>query len=299
MTEAAGLMALMRNWPRPVFVVIDGALLHGMPGVAAKADVFPRSLFVEHDDPDTVQAGPWFAALDERHLANLLRIEGIGTAAVFWGGAVDEATVFRHLRSINLVDIPRPADAPPDPFAADPETVLFRHWDPSVMALTLPMLEPGQRARLFGPMDAIALYAPALGGVRDARRRVEWPEPDRGRIRISAGQMDRIAAAMTDRSRRTIAAFLRDAAPAYTGGKDDQALMGFIADSDISGRALGLTTERGLARWAYLMLVSGGAIATIDPARVFLTALPGPPDERIGALMLGIAGELDRRSAAA
>jgi hypothetical protein len=298
-TAIGNLMTLMRNWPRPVFVVIDGVLLPDVPGLTAKADVFPRSLFVEHSDPGTVLAGPWFAALDERHVNGLLRIEGIETAAVFWSGAVDEAVVFRHLRSLNLVDIPRPDDAPPDPFAADPETVLFRHWDPSVLALTLPVLQPAQRARLFGPMEAIGLFAPSLGGAREARRRVDWPEPDRGRIRISNAQMTGIAAAMTDRSRRRIAAFLRDAAQVETIGMDDMALIAFVADSETSGRALGLTTELGLSRWAYLMVISGGAIATIEPARAFLTSLPGPPDERIDTMMLAMAAELDRRAASA
>ncbi|SIR47114.1 MULTISPECIES: DUF4123 domain-containing protein [Acidiphilium] len=295
MTAAADLLVVMQNWPRPVFVAIDGALLPDVPGLTAKADVFPRSLFVEQSDPTTVQAGPWFASLDERHLESLMRIEGIEMSAVFWGGPVEESTIFRHLRSINLVDVPRPTDAPFDPFAADPETVLFRHWDPSVMALTLPVLEPAQRARLFGPMDSLALYDPSLGGSRDAKRRIDWPEPTRGRIRISKTQLASIAAAMTDRSRRTIATFLRDAAPTETAYMDNAALDAFIADSEISGRELGLTTERGLSRWSYLMLISNGAIATIEPARAFLAAKPGTPDERIGRLMLGVADELGRR----
>jgi hypothetical protein len=298
MNGTADLLAVMQGWPRPVFVTIDGALLPDVPGLTAKADIFPRPLFIEHDDAATVQAGPWFAALDERHLTNLMQIERIETAAVFWGGAIDEMAVFRHLRSINLVDVPRPADAPPDPFAADPETVLFRHWDPSVMALILPVLEPAQRARLFGPMVAIALHAESLGGSREAKRRVDWPEPAHGRIRISHAQMDSIAAAMTERSRRTIAAFLRDAAPTETEGMDDPALTKFIAGSETSGRALGLVTERGLSRWAYLMLVSRGAIATTAPVRSFLTATPGTPDERISTLMRGMATELDRRATA-
>jgi hypothetical protein len=120
MSGAAALLAVMHGWPRPVFVTIDGALLPDVPGLTAKADIFPRPLFIEHDGAATVQAGPWFAALDKRHLTNLMQIEGIETAAVFWGGAIEEMAVFRHLRSINLVDVPRPADAPPDPFAVVP-----------------------------------------------------------------------------------------------------------------------------------------------------------------------------------
>jgi hypothetical protein len=299
MTSADALLAMMQGWPKPVYVAIDGALLPDVPGVTRRADVFARSLFVEHRDPGTVLAGPWFAALDVRHLKSFLLIEGIETAAVFWGGAVEEAVVFRHLRSLNLFDIPRPADAPPDPFAADPETVLFRHWDPAMMALVLPVLEPAQRARLLGPMDVIGLHAPSLGGAREAKRRANWPAPEHGRIRLSVAQMEHITKAMIDGSRQKITAFLRDAAPLETAGIDEPALLIFVADCESNGRSLGLTTEQGLARWTYLMLVSKGAIATVEPVRAFMAKTPGTPDERVGALMLAIAHELDRRGVAA
>jgi hypothetical protein len=296
MTTTTHLLAVMEQWPRPVFVVIDGALLTDVPSLVAKADVFPRSLFIEHDNPATMQAGPWFASLDERHLANLMRIERIETAAVFWCGAVEEAVVFRHLRSINLVDAPRPAGAPLDPFAADPERVLFRHWDPSVMALVLPVLDPAQRARLFGPMDAIALYASSLNGVREAKRRDNWPKQVRGRIQLSTAQLDQIAGAMTDRSRRSIMSYLREASPFETAIMNEQALLDFVTESEVSGRGLGLVGERALSRWAYLMLISSGTIAAAEPARAYLAG--GVANDRIDTLMLAIADEMDRRKAA-
>lgn len=294
MNEAAQLGLAMQGWPRPVFMTVDGSLLRDAPDVLRRADVVVRSLYMEHPNPAAVRAGPWFAALDQRHLDNVLRIEGIGGWAVFWGGAVDEAVVYRHLRSINLADLPRPRDAPFERFAADPETVMFRHADPSVLALVLPVLEAGQRARLFGPMSGIVLAASTIGGIREARRRRDWPEAPRGRLLLSQTQLDRIAEAMAERSRRKVAGFLRDAAPAHAARMDEPGLMAFVAETETSGRALGLTTERGLGRWAYLMLVSQGGIAGSAPARRWIANGVGTPDERIGQLLLGIAGALHR-----
>ncbi len=292
MTAPTDLLAVMRNWPRPIYVVIDGALLPDAPGLTAKADVFVRSLFIEHGDPATVQSGPWFAALDERHLESLMLIEGIETASVFWGGAVEEPVIFRHLRSLNLFDVPRPVDAPPDPFAADPETVLFRHWDPSVMALVLPVLEPAQRARLFGPMDALAIYAHSLDGAREAKRRETWPEPERGRIRLSVAQMEQITKAMVDRSRKTIAAYLRDTASAQTVTMDDRTLFEFIERSEIIGRSWGLVTEASFGRFAWLMLATQGGIATMEPVRAGIAAAGISPDQALRTLMDVMADQL-------
>jgi hypothetical protein len=280
----------MRDWPRPIFAVLNGAAFDELPSVMAKADISPRSLFIEHDDPRMVRAGPWFAALDERHLTSLLRIDGIERATVFWGGLVDETEIFRHLRGLNLVDTPRPKDAPPDPFAADPETVLFRHWDPSVMALVLPVLEPAQRARLFGPMGAIAINVASMGGMREAKRQVDWPEAPRGRLQLSQAQMDRIAEAITERSHQRIAAYLREVAPPQTSVMDKDALLQFVTTTEAIGRGLGLVTERGLGQWIYLMLVSDRAILQTPQALAMLTDGTKPPDERIDDLLLGITG---------
>lgn len=292
MTGTAELLAMMQGWPRPVYVAIDGVLLPDVPGVTRRADVSARSLFVEHRDPGMIQAGPWFAALDDRHLKSFLLIEGIETAAVFWGGAAEEAAVFRHLRSLNLFDIPRPADAPPDPFAADPETVLFRHWDPAMMALVLPVLEPAQRARLLGPMDVIGLYASLLGGAREAKRRANWPAPVRGRIRLSVAQMEQITKAMVDGSRQRIAAYLRDTALAQTATMDDLTLFAFIERSEIIGRSWGLVSEASFGRFAWLMLATQGGIATMEPVRAGIAAARMPPDQALGTLMSMMAVQL-------
>lgn len=292
MTGTAELLAMMQGWPKPVYVAIDGVLLPDVPGVTGRSGISARSLFVEHRDPGTVLAGPWFAALDDRHLKSFLLIEGIETAAVFWGGAAEEAVVFRHLRSLNLFDIPRSADAPPDPFAADPETVLFRHWDPAMMALVLPVLEPAQRARLLGPMDMVGLYASSLGGAREAKRRANWPTPVRGRIRLSVAQMEQITKAMVEGSRQRIAAYLRDTAWAQTVAMDNKALLEFIERSEAIGRSWGLVTEAGFGRFAWLMLATQGGIATMEPVRAGIAAAETPPDRALGTLMGVMAAQL-------
>ena len=205
------LAARLGEWSGRLHAVVDGAQFDDVGATLAAAGLGSRSLFLEQSG-SVVTAGPFLARLDERGLSHLLRIPGAAAACVFWGGAIKEPALFRHLRGLNLADIPRPPGPPDAPFAALRETVLFRHWDPSVLAITLPVMEPAQRARLLGPTEAIILDA--SGAPLVARRREDWPERVRGRLRFSAAQMAAITDAMTAGSRRAIASYLRGSAPA-------------------------------------------------------------------------------------
>ncbi|HTU89774.1 MAG TPA: DUF4123 domain-containing protein, partial [Gemmataceae bacterium] len=233
----------------------------------------------------TVRAGPYLAALDRPRLGAFLRVDGIANAAVFWRADATEPVLFRHLRSINIVDIP----GDPQPPAAKTRTVLFRHYDPSVMAIVLRVLTPAQRARVFGPAEAIALYAVSVGGARSAKRQPDWPKPENGRLHLASAQMEPVAAGMDLRSRHAIAAFLRDAAHDATAPMDDAALLNFVEDSNAKGRELGIATERGLARWAYLILITRGEIADSKPARHMIADGRDAPDIVVGNLLLAAA----------
>ncbi|MBO0664123.1 DUF4123 domain-containing protein [Jiella sp. MQZ9-1] len=125
--------------------------------------------------------------------------------AVFWLGGVDftDAALYRHLRGLNKVLIPRDAavsgpgfsessvdvDGPPNeaadgkaasdippPSAASAadvletgqetgtEAVLFRHGDGNVLAQVLPALTPEHLSRLFGPAEGVFFAAPDYPG---------------------------------------------------------------------------------------------------------------------------------------
>ncbi|WP_051622445.1 DUF4123 domain-containing protein [Acidocella facilis] len=294
---AAGLADILAEWPRPVFAVLDGAKYDDLPALLRQIDIEARALFLEYrGNAGIVRAGPHLALLNERRLRNLLRIEGIEDAAVFWRvEAPDEPALYRHLRTLNLVEIPAPPPAQgaaPDPFAPAQRTVMFRHWDPGVLAMILPVLTPAQRARLFGPAAALAVAAPE--GALQAKRRADWPEPARGRLVLDDGQMQALSGAMTARSHRAIASCLRDAAPEHTRGMDEAGLLGFIARSEAQGRALGLNTERGLGRFSYLMLLTKGQFSGTAEVRAALAQGPGGPDEAIKSMMQAMAYIMSR-----
>jgi len=289
------LPVLLLGWNTAVYALMDGAKFPDLPALLAKLDIQPRTLFIEQQNPAIIRSGPYFAALTARQTKNLFLIEGIGDAAVFWRGDIGEDAAFRHLRSLLFVKIPRPADAPPDPFAAEDETVLFRHWDPAVIALVLPVLTPPQRARLFGPLRVIGLQAKSLGGPREAKWREDWPPARPGRLKLTADQMAAITNGMVSRSHQAIAGYLRKVAPAQTSRLDERALLTFIAQAETSGRALGVKTERGLGQWAYLVLVSDGKIARSEQSNHFIRTGPLRPDGNIDALMKNLARQLVRQ----
>ncbi len=291
MQPGRALDAKLATWPDPIFVVIDGAHFDDVARMLRHADLPARSLFLEHRNPAVVAAGPFLAPLARSKLAALLAVQGIEAACVFWTGDVAEPVLFRHLRSLNMAEIPSPDGAP--------EMVLFRHWAPAVLAMLLPVLPPAQRARLFGPMRRLAFYDRLTGAALQAEPRADWPAPPRGFLRLSGAQMAQVGEAMAARSRLAIAAFLRGAAPQHTAGLDEACLLHAITQSEVSGRALGLRTERGLGRWAYLMLVSQGTIAESKPATAFMAAGPQSADDRIDALLLAMAEHASKRTAPA
>ncbi|EKM98001.1 DUF4123 domain-containing protein, partial [Acidocella sp. MX-AZ02] len=110
---AAGLADILVEWPRPVFAVLDGAKYDDLPALLRQVDVAARALFLEYrGNAGVVRAGPHLALLNERRLRNLLRTEGIEGAAVFWRvEEPDEPAFYRHLRTLNLVEIPAPPPA--------------------------------------------------------------------------------------------------------------------------------------------------------------------------------------------
>jgi hypothetical protein len=289
------LLDLVKDWTCPVYATFDGAKFDNLPGLLAKADIFPRSLFIGQDDDRAIKSGPWFAALGVNQLRSLMRIEGIEGATVLWRSPANDDVVYHHFRKMNLIDVPRPKDARPDPFALDPETVLFRHWDPAVVGMILPILDPAQRSQLFGPMEALAINNGAPDGARIAKRRPDWPAAAPGRIGLSEAQMATISSGMDRTFTRRIVTFLHEASPERVGTRTEPAMMQHAEISVATGRAMGLQSERGLGQWSWLMLVSSNDILNNTEAVAWITSGAGTPDDRMEQLLLGIGGKLYRQ----
>ncbi len=285
--------------PRPDcrHAVVDGACFDDVSATLDRAGILARALFLDAGGRTRVQAGPFLARLDPASLPRFLAIPGIATACVFWLGPVQEGTLFQHLRGLNLIELPRTGD-PANPVGPATETVLFRHWDPSVMAMTYQVLEPRQRARLLGPAAGLLLSDDG-GKVRVGARQVEWPQPARGRLRLAPNQLAAMDEAVARRSRRAIADYLRATAPRQTRTMDDADLIRFVMQTEADGRELGLTRERALGQFCYISLVGEGQIERLPQTRRFLLHGPGRADERMDQLMMAMAAEAGRRTGSA
>jgi hypothetical protein len=170
-------------------------------------------------------------------------------------------------------------------------SVLFRHYDPDVMASLLPLLDEGQFARIFGPATHILMYSGGHGGLRSAPRPEGLPIAPRGPLQISEEQIEDLELAMTEARDARIGVYLRSFAPDAAAEMDDHGLARFVLESNASGHELGLTTERAQGFWAYMMLNSKGKIAREATVRDYITSEPetGTPDDKVYNLMSELA----------
>ena len=166
--------AVKRSPAEPLFAVVDGARYGNLPDLLKIQGLTGRSLFLDHADAEIEAASGWLVPLsDEADLKKLLEVsdEGCGSL-VLWFCPLGETALHRHLRTINIVRIPSesiPEDEPEKASDAEADTdkparpafgnVLFRHYDPDVIASLLPLLDEAQFARMFGPATRIVMYS--------------------------------------------------------------------------------------------------------------------------------------------
>ena len=297
---ARTLQATLKEMPQPLFAALDGALFDDLPGDFLNAGFSCRSLFLEHGDEEVERAGPWLMALDsDRARSHAEALAVAQPCAVFWSCAEGEMALWRHLRTINEVMIPVEGEAAegaqPAPGAL--ERVMFRHWDPNVLAAVMPLLDAAQFARMFGPAAYILINAPDYGGLRRIPRPENLPSAPHGPLRLSPEQMEGLRAAMLHSSRLRIARYLKGNVPEHFSGINDDFLWGAALASETTADELGIETERGRARWAYVMMLSDGKAADIRQVRGFIRNGPASPDEQVSALMKHTAQALRDGSA--
>lgn len=165
----------------PIFAVLDGAQFDDLPSSLLDGDFVHKPLYKPDNvvNRDQIRTAPQLVWLDhaavttirprditsiprdgkinEEILDRLFTLIGDKPAAVFWQCAAGCDVLFRHLRGINMVLLPREA-LPLDEQRHIPEShapALFRHADANVMSQVLPALSPELFARLLGPADAI------------------------------------------------------------------------------------------------------------------------------------------------
>jgi Domain of unknown function (DUF4123) len=247
-----------------LYVVADGARHPRLVDGMAARGLVARSLWLEHGEAGVQENGPWMARLETLFAVDdMLNVLGAGCQAVFWQWRYGEMALFRHLRHLNLVEIP--LEEPPEEgrdvhegFAH--ETVLFRHWDPEVLAPMLPLFEADQRARFFGVAEGIVFSSIDYGGLTAVSAPLPFrpPDPTRQLLRFSREQMDGIRISREGTSRRRIADYVRQHCGAgFHTAALDQALA--------EGALVGLRKERSLGLWCWLWTRTDGAVYR-DPA---------------------------------
>lgn len=298
--QAVKLRGTVAAFPGQGFAVLDGARFDDFPRLCRRERLFARSLFLDHADAEVEKAGPWLVGLGQAPdaLDRVLELVGEEPAAVYWCCAAGEAVLYRHLRTLNMAQIPTWAAgggtaAPADGAGQEPVPVMFRHWDPRVLGALLPGLDGAQFARVLGPAAEIAFLAVDHGGVRRVVADAALPRAPGGLLAIRSDQIEALNARRLAASHRRTASYLREVAPEVFDGMPDDSVMAFVRYGYESGCRLGLTTEPGHRRWAYMLMASGGRVLDTPGAVAFIRNGRAPPDDQVATALRLVARQLE------
>lgn len=283
--------ALSRAVPPGAFAVLDGAQWNDLQAELSRLRLRGSSLFREAPR-DVELAGPFLVPLGPERATRDAVIDFVADkpAAAFWAGPMDEATLWRHLRTLNQVRLARLQPTSPEgPRPAPSELVLFRHWDPRALSVVMPALNGSQYARVLGPADQIVFYDPPEDAGRGLRRVVRLPDleaPAPGVLSLDLDQVHAMDETMAHRSRERVAAFLRTAAPDQAGPLGPEPLRAAVATYQTQAAHMGVHGERSVGLWAHMQLTSTQDLSREQLVWRYLAdpAFGPTPDHRMQAL---------------
>ncbi|WP_288587018.1 DUF4123 domain-containing protein [uncultured Methylobacterium sp.] len=288
---AQRLVGLVAGFGVAGFAVLDGAQFDDLPAALRQAGLLGRSLFLDQGDAELERAGPWLVALAQAPDAadQVFRLAGDRPAAVFWCCIAGEAVLYRHLRRINKARIPAWSaagrSAPSEDDDGTFEAVLFRHWDPDVLGALMPILDAGQFSRVLGPASEIAYRSEAYGGLKRVPADPGWPVAPAGMLTIRTEQMLALGERRIEACRRSVASYLRDVADGALDGIAEADLRAHVLASEARARELGIVTEAGHCRWAFLMMITRGGVGTDPAVAAFVRNGARLPDEQVEDIM--------------
>jgi hypothetical protein len=228
-------------------------------------------------------------------------------AAVFWIGDANltEANLWRHLRALNMVLIPKVygEDDPPPIEAGDQthDALMFRHADGNVLAEVLPVLDAAQFSRVFGPAKALMFLAPDhpdsdCSTLRRAVLPDNAPPAPPGMLKLSMEQMEGIEEIRFERVQKRTTEYLQRVGGDKLEGRSEAALR---RDADIwlkSGMAYGVKSECALWQWSYLQLYTRGRLGDVPGIDDYMRRWPGRPDAKVDYLMSASIARLRERA---
>lgn len=193
---------VLRRQPGQLHAVIDGAYFGNLPERLALAGIQGAPLYMDETELPAPARGPHLVLCPSIFAMEQVRdVCGGLPATVWWAWPHGSEALWRHLKRLNLVEIPAHRDEPivgrrqigAINRAAKTETVVFRHGDPHVIRLLMPILSPVQKALLFGGAAAII----ADTGESDPPLVARNPAPSQpapfGRLHLSDAQHDELS----------------------------------------------------------------------------------------------------------
>ncbi|MGO4450589.1 DUF4123 domain-containing protein [Phyllobacterium sp. TAF24] len=288
---ARALSVALDRMPRPIFAVLDGAHFDDLEDELGDAGIKSRSLFLKGGDDNIRRDGPWMVALDDNHVRD--RIEELALkkpCAVFWSCPDGEQALWQHLRSINKVLVPDDQIPGNDGSLGRPvkyEWVLFRHWDPNVLAQVLPALEAAQYTRFVGAAAEV-LFAPSnewRSALMRAGHSRELPRPKIGPLKLTPDVIQVIASRRLEASRARRATYLRQTCKDEVANASEGAIAEHIRISEETGLKLGLESEAAHCRWAFIVCKSNGRVLKSKDAQNYISNGGDHPDNRVKQFM--------------
>lgn len=294
-TGADALVPVLAAIEDPVFAVIDGAQFDDLPTQLQHANLPCEPLFLDGVNTANRASGPHLVALPDMPAKDrVAEVLGDRPAAVFWVWPNAQEALFRHLRGLNMVRIPRQlrqAGDLPSAGAINTEAVFFRHADPNVMVALWPLLNEGQIARLLGPALALVVDAPDYDSRGTLYRPANLAQMQPGMLTLSQAQYDALSDRMVTAQRNRLRRFLLRNPPP-TGALNNRELEKVLDDSARSGNKIGLRSEQGHARWAYLNQITGGKVAQMPAVQALMGREGADPDRDVSKLLDVIAASL-------
>lgn len=158
------LADILKSAPRTVYASVDGALLENAPAQLDDLEFERWPLYRGRLENVGIQL---VALQGEADIDRFLTLCGESMPAVFWSWPGTDEEIFRHLRGIGKVEVPKPGTNPDDP---EFDQVVFRHADPNSLIRVLRILTEEQRLKFLGDARGLILEHVDLSGRREIVR---------------------------------------------------------------------------------------------------------------------------------
>ena len=297
------------------FMVVDAAPFQNLEHSLKAAELQSEPLYLDGRNQSLRDSGPFLVSLpNDGAIGRVSKIVGDKSSAVLWvwpdEGSETQSNLLRHLRGINMVEIPNvlsgfdqisvglgrvtahgettSQQSQNDAKAGSShphELVLFRHADPNVLAMLLPLLDRGQVSRLFGRASCVVIDSPENGGLRKFVRPIDLPEMPKGWLRIRPDQYRELTNMMRHAARIRTMEFLVENGLPETDRVDWSDLYAQVRESELSGERLGLVSEASLMKWAYLNNITEGRVSRDPSIAGFFRETSLLPENRLDELM--------------